>query len=352
MPASHRSAPTHAGAAPSQSWPENPVLARLWRAGNVESQHRGAWVQVDTSGRVIDGEGDWNHPVFARSATKALQALPLLESGAAERFKFTDDELALALASHHGEEQHVRRIEALLQRLGLQPGDLQCGAQNPVDLDARKALTRSGARPTAVHNNCSGKHTGFLALALHLGVDKARYLDPEAAPQQMVRRAVEELSGARPGELSLAIDGCSAPTFRLPLARLATALARVANPEGLGEARRQACLRMTRAAERFPELIGGSTKSLCTDLLRASQGMLFPKLGTEAVYVVGIRGAQRGFAVKIDDGAYRAMNALVIDRLARAGHLSPSAVAQLGEWSAGPVKNWAGIDVGRLEVLA
>lgn len=332
-------------------WPENPVLARLWRGGHVESQHRGAWVVVDTSGAVIDGEGDWNHPVFARSATKALQALPLLETGAAERFRFADDEVALALASHHGEEPHVRRVEALLHRLGLSPADLKCGPQAPVDLEARRALTRAGARPSAVHNNCSGKHTGFLALAQHLGVDKARYLEPDSASQRLVRAAVEEMSGVRPGELGVAVDGCSAPTFHLPLVRLATALARVANPEGLAEPRRRACRREQLAAERFPELIGGTQHSLCTDLLRASGGKLFPKLGTEAVYVVGIRGTGRGFAIKIDDGAYRAMNAVVVDRLARFGYLTQAAVAGLDEWCAGVVKNWAGAEVGKLEVV-
>jgi L-asparaginase II len=333
-------------------WPDNPVVARLWRGRHVESQHRGAWVLVDSAGAVIDGAGDWNHPVFPRSATKSLQALPLLESGAAERFGFTDDEIALALASHHAEDIHVRRVEAMLGRLGLGPEHLQCGPQTPVDVDARRALLQKGQKPSAVHNNCSGKHVGFLALALHMGVDVARYLAPDSASQLAVKRAVYEVSGARPDEFDVATDGCSAPTFHLPLVRLATALARVANPDGLPAERRRACERMTRAAERFPELVGSTKQSLCSDLLRASGGRLFPKLGTDAVYVVGIRGADRGLAVKIDDGGYRAMNALVVELLQRFGHLSQAEAQRLTDWRAGGLKNWAGLDIGRLDIVS
>ena len=334
-----------------QQWAEQPVLVRLWRAAHLESQHRGAWVLVDASGAVRDGEGDWNQPVFPRSATKSLQALPLLESGAAERLGFGDDELALTLASHHAEPAHVTRVAKLLARLGLGPEHLQCGDQVPLSSSARRAMLLSGERPSALHNNCSGKHAGFLALALHLGADPASYLELDSPGQRLVRAAVAQMSGARAGELDVAIDGCSAPTFHLPLVNLATALARVANPDGLALERRRACERLTRAAERFPELIGASTQSLCTDLLRVSGGRLFPKLGTEAVYVVGIRGAGLGLAVKIDDGAYRAMNALVIDVLERTGHLTPDQAHALASWRAGPVKNWSGRTVGRLEVV-
>jgi L-asparaginase II len=334
-----------------EPWPDQPVLARLWRGRHVESQHRGAWVLVDASGAVVDGQGDWNHPVFPRSATKSMQALPLIESGAAERFGFRDDEVALALASHHAEEIHVRRVREMLSRMGLSPEHLKCGAQTPIDRDARRELLVADRAPTAVHNNCSGKHCGFLALALHLGVDPARYLEPSSASQRLVRDAVADLTDAREGELSVAIDGCSAPTFHLPLVRLATGIARVANPDALPAVRRAACERVTSAAARFPELVGASRQSLCSDLLRVSGGRLFPKIGTEAVYVVGVRGGDRGLAVKIDDGAYRAMNALVIELLGRFGFLGRDEAAKLGEWAAGPVENLAGTEVGRLEIL-
>lgn len=337
---------------PTEGWPENPIVARTWRGRHLESVHRGAWVLVDASGSVLDGVGDWNHAVFARSSTKSLQALPLVESGAAERFGIRDDELALALASHHAEDMHTRRVRELLARLGLGPDDLQCGAQSPTDSEAKRAMILSGARPSRVHNNCSGKHTCFLALALHLGVDPARYLERDNAAQSLVRRAVEEMSGVRPGELDVATDGCSAPTFHLPLVRLATAMARVANPAGLAAPRRAACERFTRVAAAHPELIGGSRHSMCTDLLKASEGRLFPKLGAEAVYVLGVCGADRGLAVKIDDGNYRAMHPLVIELCERFGFLSRDVAASLVEWRQGVLKNWAGLEIGRIEVNA
>jgi len=335
----------------SPSWSDQPVLARLWRDGYVESQHRGAWVLVDSAGAIVDGQGDWNQPVFPRSATKSLQALPLIESGAADRFGMGDDELALTLASHHAEPIHVERVQAFLARIGLTPEHLKCGPQTPVDAEARRSLLLRGGTPTALHNNCSGKHAGFLALSLHLGDDLSRYLDPHSKAQRLVHDAVEAMSGVRPGELHVAIDGCSAPTFHMPLASLATALARVANPDGLPSERALACARLTRAAERHPELIGATNNSLCSDLLRVSGGRLFPKLGTEAVYVIGVRGADRGLAVKIDDGAYRAMNALVIDLLERFDLLDATQLAALSNWRAGPITNWSGARVGRLEVL-
>jgi L-asparaginase II len=346
----------HVDAAPhercsSTAWAEQPVLARLWRSAYVESQHRGAWVLVDTSGAVVDGQGDWNQSVFPRSATKSLQALPLIESGAADRFGLGDESIALALASHHAESMHVAGVSALLGRLGLGVEHLKCGPQTPVNAQARRELLLRDEKPTALHNNCSGKHAGFLALASHLGDHLEHYLDPNSRSQRLVRDAVLEMSGSRESELHVAVDGCSAPTFHLPLTRLATALARVANPDGLPPARARACARLTHAAQTYPDLVGSTTQSLCSDLLRVTRGRLFPKLGTEAVYVVGIRGADRGLAVKIDDGGYRAMNAVVVDVLQRFEFLSAAEAQALASWGAGPVTNWAGAVVGRLEVV-
>jgi L-asparaginase II len=349
--------PSHAAVAAArtdtpkvESFPNNPVLTRVLRDGQIESQHRGAWVLVDTAGNVLDGAGAWNHPVFARSSTKSLQALPLIESGAAAHYRFDDAEIALALSSHDAEACHTERVAAVLARLGLSKDNLQCGPQQPGAADARKALAVKGEKPSALHNNCSGKHAGFLALAQHLGVDVAKYLETDTACQLQIRRAVEEMTGAGPGELSVAIDGCSAPTFRVPLAKLATGLARVANPDGLAEPRRRACERMTAAAAAWPELIAGTRGRLCTDLIRASKGRLFPKVGSEAVYVIGVRGADRGIAIKVDDGASRGYQAFVIALLQRFGWLSASEADALSSWRAGPLHNWAGVEVGRVEV--
>lgn len=334
-----------------ETYPDNPVLTRIWRGTWIESQHRGAWVLVDSAGAVVDGAGAYDRPVFARSSIKSLQALPLIESGAADRFGCDEAELALALASHNAEACHTERVAAFLARLGLSAADLRCGAQPPGDHDTRVALECRGEKPTALHNNCSGKHAGFLCLARHVGEEPSRYLEPASEVQSRVLAAVEEMTGVRAGELSIAVDGCSAPTFRLPLVRLATGIARVANPEGLAPERRAACERMGRAVERHPVLIAGSHGRLCTDLVRASGGRLFPKIGGEAVYVIGVRGSDRGLAIKIDDGASRGFNALILELLQRFGFLSASEIDSLAKWREEGSRNWAGIEVARTEVV-
>ena len=332
-------------------YPDNPVLVRVWRGDWIESQHRGAWALVDSSGKVVESAGDVRAKVFARSSLKSIQALPLLESGAADRFGLSDVEIALAVSSHSGESCHTAPVAGLLARLGLRVDALQCGPQPPNDAHTRAELDSRGEKPSSLHNNCSGKHTGFLCLACHLGVAPERYLDPEAQVQKDVRAAVEALTGVAAGELSTAIDGCSAPTFRMPLARLATGIARVANPERLAAKRRAACERILEAAARHPELIAGHHKRLCTDLSRATAGRLFPKIGGEAVYVVGIRGEDRGLAVKIDDGETRGLHPLVIALCERFGFLRSEEVRVLHAWRAGKLRNWAGLEVGRIEVL-
>ncbi len=341
-------------AAPADSpgdYPDNPVLTRIWRGHAVESQHRGSWVLVDTEGAVVDGAGAFDRPVFARSSPKSLQALPLIESGAADRFGFGPEELALAAASHDGEPLHTAVVERMLARAGLTVEHLKCGTHRPTSRVAARELVARGEEPSALHNNCSGKHAGFLALAVHLGEDPGRYLDPESRVQRAVRAAVEEMCGVEPGELEVAIDGCSAPTFRLPLRRLATGIARLTTPTNLAAERRAACERITAAAAAHPALVAGSNGRLCTDILRATNGRLFPKIGAEAAYVVGVVGANRGLALKVDDGAVRGMQALLIELLRRHGFLDDAQVAALGAWCADPLRNWAGLEVGRVEVV-
>jgi L-asparaginase II len=337
---------------PAASYPENPVLVRIWRGAAVESQHRGAWVLASAAGEVLESRGRFDAAFYARSAVKCLQALPLLETGAAERFGYDDADLALALASHNAEPAHTERVRGILERLGLGPEHLLCGAQPPGDPATRARLRERGERPTSLHNNCSGKHAGFLTLARHLGAPVGRYLDPEGAVQRLVRSAVLDMTGLAPEALGLAVDGCSAPTFRMSLVALATAFARLANPHALPAPRRAACERMLRAVERHPELIAGRHERICTDIARVTRGRLFPKIGGEAVYAIGLRGAGRALALKIDDGAGRALHALVVELLRRHGGCTEAELAELDPWSGRRLVNWAGLEVGRTEVVA
>ncbi len=336
---------------------KSPTVVEVRRGAAVESWHRGSWVLVDAAGTVLDGAGDLATPVFVRSAVKSLQALPLLESGAAERFAFDDADLALALASHSGEPCHtervaaiLERVAAILERLGLGVDNLRCGAHPPFDAETRRELEARGEEPTALHNNCSGKHAGFLALALHLGVPAERYLDPESAGQSLVREALGAMCDLDPGGLETAIDGCSAPTFRVPLPNLATGLARLATPDRLDAERAACCRRLTEAARAHPHLIAGSHGRLCTALSRATGGRLFPKIGAEGVYVIGACGADRGLAVKMEDGGKRGLHALVMALVERLGWADEDALEQLHEWRDPTLTNHRGLEVGRLEV--
>jgi L-asparaginase II len=336
---------------PAQDYPENPVLVRIWRGGAVESQHRGAWAVADVTGRVVVGAGAWDRPVFVRSSIKSLQALPLLESGAAERFRFSDAEIALAVSSHNAEPCHTETVAALLARLGLSVADLKCGPQPPGDPETRARLRAEGLHPTAIHNNCSGKHAGFLALALHLGVPVGDYIEPESPGQVLVREAVRDMSGAAEGELTTAIDGCSAPTFRMPLRGLAGAFARLSNPEELPPDRRAACERMLRAVAEHPVLIAGSRDRICTAISRATNGRLFPKIGGDAVYGIGVRGSGRGLAVKMDDGSNRGLHAVVVALLRRFRFADAKELEALSTYEQRSIRNWAGLETGRTEVL-
>lgn len=318
-------------------YPDNPVLYRRWRGNELESQHRGAWVLVDIDGEVLAGNGVHDHPVFARSSLKSIQAVPLVESGAADRFGIDDVELTLAMSSHNGEPFQTDPIATMLGRLGLDVAHLQCGVPP--------------SAPSALQNTCSGKHAGFLALALHLGDDAAAYLDPESTSQQLVRLAVAELCGVDPATLVVAVDGCSAPTYALPLERLATGIARLTNPDGLGPARGSACRRLTSAAAAHPDLLAHGDARMDSRLLALTGGRLFPKAGAEGVQVVGVVGGGQALAVKVDDGDHSAAQRITLALLVHLGLLAGNDRAHLRPLGDTVVHNIAGKKVGRHELL-
>ncbi|MDG1049757.1 MAG: asparaginase [Planctomycetota bacterium] len=331
-------------------YPEAPVLASVWRGGAVESVHRGSWCVVDGSGQVLDGAGAWDQPFFARSSTKALQAIPMFESGAVSHFKLTDMEVALAVSSHNAEPCHVTTARGLLHRIGLGEDRLGCGPQPPGDPEARAALISSHVAPGRVHNNCSGKHAGFLALTRHLGAEVESYLDFDSPSQALVRDAVADFTGLAADELGHAIDGCSAPTFRMPLSALGAAFAKFSSPEGLEAGRALACTRIMTSVQRYPVLLAGRSRRLDTALVEITGGRLFPKIGAEAVYVVGVQGQDRALAVKIDDGGLRGLHAVVVALLRRFNFLDDAEARALEVYRKSTLRNWDGVEIGRLEV--
>lgn len=283
----------------------DPVLVEVTRGGTVESRHRGAVAVVDAAGRVVYAAGDVARPVFPRSTVKAFQALPLVESGAADRFGFGDAELALAIASHNGEPRHVATARWMLAAAGLHEGCLECGPQWPgrgVDL---AVLHRMGARSSRIHNNCSGKHAGFLCTAVATGVDPAGYVRPDHPVMQEIVAAVEAVTGAQHGLDNRAIDGCSIPTYAIPLTALARGFARLATGSGLPAGRARAGARLIAAAAAEPFMVAG-TGSFCTAAIRILGRDAYVKTGAEGVYVAAFPGLGLGAALKIEDGATRA----------------------------------------------
>jgi len=331
----------------AREFPQNPVLVRVRRGGRTESQHRGALVAV-RDGRVVAARGDAEFPVFVRSAAKPLQVLPLLESGAADRFGVTEEEIALACASHDGSDDHARVARSLLDRGGFTEADLRCGSHPSLDPEVASSLDAAGVRPSPLRNNCSGKHAAFLLLARHLGEPKERYLDPDGASQRAVREAVAAACGLRGDDLPLATDGCSAPTFAIPLRALAGAYAALTTPDE-PVARGEASARVCGAIRAHPTTFAGERR-FDTRLQRATGGRLLSKVGAEGVHAVGVVGGGTGVALKIDDGTGRARAPVLLALLRALGLLSDEELGSLGPSADTVLRNHAGLPVGEVEV--
>lgn len=295
----------------------NPVLVDVLRGPVVESRHRGALAVVDAAGRIVAAAGDVERPVFPRSAVKAFQALPLIESGAADRFGFGDRELALAISSHNGEARHVETARAMLAAAGLDETCLACGAQWPDRGKDQAVLHRMGGGPGRIHNNCSGKHAGFLCTAVAMGVDPAGYHTPGHPLMRAVVAALEDMTGAPHAADLCGTDGCSIPTFAVPLAAIARGFARLATGEGLPPERARAAARLRAAAAADPFNVAG-TGRFDTRIMQALGARAFVKTGAEGVFTAALPEKGLGIAVKIDDGASRAsevVTAALVGRL-------------------------------------
>lgn len=323
----------------------NPVLVELTRGSEVESVHRGAVAICDASGHPRASLGDIGRLVYPRSAFKSLQALSLVESGAATAQGVTDEELALACASHSGEPMHTTRVGAWLGRMGCAESDLACGPHLPFHEPSAHALIREGRAPCRLHNNCSGKHTGFLTLARHLGVSVSGYENPSHPVQLRVRAAIAEMCGVEPAAMPVGIDGCAAPNYAVPLQNLATSMARLGSPRGLAPARAAACERLVAAWKAHPELVSGTGRA-CADLIAASRGRTVVKTGAEAVFMAALPEQGIGVAIKIDDGGTRAAETVMAQVLVRLG-VADADDARISKHITPPVRNWRGDVVGQ-----
>ena len=334
---------------------QSEILAEVIRGETVESVHRGHIAVVDGAGELVFSKGDAEMVTFFRSSGKAFQALPFLTSGAAERFGYTDAEVALACGSHSGEQIHTETAAKMLARVGLNESDLRCGAHFPFNEKVEKQMIRAGVEPTQLHNNCSGKHAAMLALAKHLGADLRSYEAMENPVQQKILEAVSLFTDIPANEIKIGIDGCAAPNFALPLRAMATSFARlVSPPASFDEETREACRRIVSAMINYPEMIGG-TERLDTIIMQSARGKIISKIGAEGVYVAGIlpcEGWKKGLgvAVKIEDGDDKRARAVVIIELLRAlGVVDETNDEKLKEYSPMPIKNRRGATVGAVK---
>lgn len=297
-----------------------PVLVEVWRGEVLETVHRGTVVVARADGSIESALGDPELVVLPRSSVKLIQALPLVESGAADAAHLSSEELALACASHQGAPMHTDRVARWLAGIGLRESDLLCGVQIPDDPATRFALRRDGQPPSQLHNACSGKHTGFLTLARHLNADPA-YLDVGHEVQRRVREAMEELAGET--SAAVAVDGCSAPNFALTLKGLATAMARLADSDAtVPERRREAAARLRSAMRAHPLLVAGERR-LNSALLGSARGGAVTKSGAAGVYVALLPQAKLGLALKMEDSGKLGAQAAIVGLLVHLGALSP-----------------------------
>jgi len=319
------------------------VLAEILRGGEVESRHMGAFVVADAAGKIVLSGGDPQRAIYPRSSIKALQALPLLVSGAADRFGLTGAELALACASHCGAPVHAATAAAMLAHAGRDAGCLECGTHWPSSDTAARALAATGARPSALHNNCSGKHAGFICTAVAGGRDPAGYVGPDHPTMRAVTEAVAAVTGADLAAQSPGVDGCSIPTYRITLQALAAGFARFGTGDHLPAGFAEAARRLREAVAANPLMIAGAGRfdTVVTEALGCAA---FVKMGAEGVYCGALPTLGLGFALKCDDGAPRAAEAATAALLRH--HLGAGPV--LDRLAAPTLTNWNGIDVGSI----
>lgn len=329
-------------------------LMEIWRGPTVESVHNGSIAVMNKEGVLVAFTGNPAGLTYMRSSAKPLQAIPLVEMGAAEEFSFTPAELAVCCASHAGTDLHVETVSHLQKKIGITEGNLQCGVHPPFDGDTQRQLIQENLAPQPLRNNCSGKHTGMLALAKHLSQPLESYLDLDHPVQVAILQAVKEMTGAEP---VIGIDGCSAPNFAVPLKAAAWAYARLMDPSDLPPSRNKACRQISEAMRSNPVLVSGPGR-FDTLLMEVTEGRILSKGGADGFQGLGIPagesdyGEALGVAIKIADGdlGKRALGPVSLTVLSLLGALSSEERRQLSDFDQGPSKNLRGLEVGRHQV--
>ncbi len=331
-----------------ESDPAAPIAVEVTRGSMVESIHRVIAAVVDRHGKPVLSWGDIDRPIYPRSAIKPLQALAVIETGAADAFNLSADEIALCCASHRGEPMHVTRVVTWLHRLGLSVDDLSCGPQMPNHLPSARALIMANEDPGRVHNNCSGKHAGMLTTARHTGAAINGYAAPEHPIQKRLIADVGAMGGVDLSNTARGIDGCGIPVFGMPLAAVARAMANLADPVDQATDRQAAAKRIIAACAAHPLMLSGSASFNSTVLAETAERALL-KGGAEGVYTAAVPGLGLGICVKADDGASRAASVALGAILCHLGVLDEAAQARLQTHLKPEISNWAGSHIGVIQ---
>ena len=322
----------------------DPTLVEISRGDRVESAHHGAFMVVDADSATIARGGDVDRPIFPRSAVKLIQALPLVESGAADALGFGNRELAMACSSHSSEPRHVEAARHMLEAAGLDESALECGTHWPLFTKPPLVeLARSGGEPTPLHNNCSGKHGGFLCTCAHEGIEARGYTSRDHPAMQRVRDTLQEVIGVPHGDDRMGIDGCNIPTWAVPLEALATAYARLGTGRGLGAVRAKAASRLMAATMAEPFYVAG-TKRFDTRVMEAAPNAVHLKVGAEGVYCASVPGAGVGIALKIEGGSIPAAECAVAAILGQV--LKDEHAETVGGMAHRTYRNWNGVEIG------
>ena len=333
---------------------DSEILATVIRGETIETIHRGHFIVIDGDGQTLASMGEPSTVTFFRSAAKAFQAIPFITSGAADAFSFTEDEIALAVASHSGEKMHVEIAARMLEKIGLGESDLRCGTHFPFYEPEEHRMIREGEKPTQLHNNCSGKHIAMLALAKHIGDDIKTYELPDSRVQKRILKCIADFTEIPENEIAIGIDGCAAPNFALPVAAMAKSFVNLLAPTKFPEPTQAACRRIVAAMLKYPELIGG-TDRLDTMLMQAAPGKLISKVGADGVWLGGVLPSEKhptglAIALKVEDGDdHRGRPVIAVEILRHLGILAEN---DLPDLSPMPIKNRRGDVVGRVAPVA
>ena len=322
-------------------------LLSVERNGIEESVHRGWIAVVNSSGQVIAGAGDLSTVLFARSTAKPIQAIPLVEEGGASRFGLTAAELAVICSSHSGQADHVQAVRSILDKCGVEEQALQCGVHRPWNRDANDQLIASGQNPSVLHNNCSGKHAGMLALSVLLGADTSSYMDMDHPVQVRIRATVADLCGIKPKALQTGVDGCGVPVYAMPIQSLAVGLARFAASDALSRGRQEACSQLLQAMAAHPNMVAGDGRPE-TILMETSGSRFVAKSGAEGLMAVMIPERQWALVIKIEDGSSRGLMAVAVEALKQLELIDDSLWHALMPHTGSRILNVSGKEVGKI----